>query len=151
MTPEPRPPSLSDPLDPLACLEELWDEPACTASLSRDVAGLQGTWLFVEGRRKAELYVCGNHLTVHFADGDIYMGTFILNGDGIVGSIDVLIEEGPTRHRGRIALGIYEVQGDTLYWCTASPGPLDRPLSFHETTPDLLSMVFRRDPIVGRR
>jgi len=133
-------------------LEEFWDEPtpherpACP-----DTQALQGAWRCVAGRRAAVFLVAGSRFTLHFEDGVIYMGTFTLGGDGWPCQMDVRIDEGPAKHRGQVALCIYEFDGDTLRWCTASPGQADRPTAFLERDPLHLSLVFRRDPLQGKR
>ena len=129
-----------------ALLEDFWDEPdpstfCCRSTLER----LQGAWLAVAGRRLGELLIAGNRIVVHFADGDVYVGSFTLDRDGRHHLMDVLIEEGPSRHKGHVALCIYEVDGDVLRWCTASPGQAQRPNTFTEADPLHLSLVFRRE------
>jgi uncharacterized protein (TIGR03067 family) len=127
-------------------LEDFWDEPALDVMmLHSSTEVLQGAWACVEGRRPARALICGSRITVHFADGDIYMGTFSLGTDGLPGSMDVQIEEGPARHKGQVSRSIYELTGDTLRWCIASPGQSDRPLSFAEHDPLHLFLVLRRD------
>lgn len=127
-------------------IEDLWDEPTSSVPLPRDDAlALQGAWLSVEGRRQAELLIQGDHLTVHFADGDIYMGTFTLAPDARPAAMDVRVEEGPVRHKGQVARGIYQLEGDTLNWCTASPGQPDRPAAFAEHDAQHLCLVFHRE------
>jgi uncharacterized protein (TIGR03067 family) len=132
-------------------LEDLWDEPTDSVPLVRGgPEALQGAWLSVQGRRQAELLVQGDHLTVHFADGEIYMGRFTLGG-GRPATMDVSVEEGPPRHKGQLARCIWEVAGDTLYWCTASPGQAERPADFAENDAQHLCLVFHREHTLGRR
>lgn len=111
---------------------------------------MQGAWLCVAGRRKASFLVAGDRFTVHFDDGAIYMGTFTLDGDGWPGTMNVLVEEGPTRHKGLVALCIYEFDGDDLRWCAAEPGQKERPTSFIEEDPRHLCLVFRRGHSQGK-
>jgi uncharacterized protein (TIGR03067 family) len=106
---------------------------------------LQGTWLSVSGRREAEFIIAGYLFAVHFADGEVYMGAFQLNSRARPKTIDMRIDEGPTKHRGKIARCIYEVDGDTLRWCAAEPGAeklMTHFPSVHDTRH--LSMVFQR-------
>ncbi len=129
-------------------LEDLWDEPAPSPRPSRCVSiaeALQGAWLSTVGRRQAKLLVCGERMTVHFRDGDIYMGRFSLGVNGRSFTLDVRVDEGPPRHRGLVALGIFELDGDRLRWCTASPGQVERPTAFAEQHPLHLSLEFRRE------
>jgi len=127
-------------------LEDSWDEPMPGIACARSaLERLQGAWLAVAGRRHAEFLIAGNRLAAHFADGDVYLGSFTLDHDGRHATIDVRVEEGPPRHRGMLALGIYEVDGDVLRLCTASPGQDKRPIAFAEADPLHLCLVFRRE------
>jgi uncharacterized protein (TIGR03067 family) len=147
-----KPRTLSAPswADDLIWLENLWDEPEAPASTGRGRGDcLQGAWQAISGRRKAELLVSGEHLTVYFADGDIYMGRFTL-GDGAPATMDVTIEEGPAQHRGRVAHCIWELDGDTLRWCTAFPGQPDRPTGFEEADPRHLFLELKRVQIPAK-
>jgi len=129
-----------------ARLEDVWDEPSPGIACARSaLERLQGAWLAVAGRRQAEFLIAGNRIAVHFADGDVYLGSFTLDHDGRHHTMDVLVEEGPPRHKGLTARCIYEVDGDVLRWCTASPGQEHRPAAFAETDPLHLCLVFRRE------
>jgi uncharacterized protein (TIGR03067 family) len=127
-------------------LEDFWDEPTPSTRPTRsDAEALQGAWMSVAGRRPAELLVCGSRFAVHFADGDIYIGSFTLGTEGWPGTMDLTIEEGPSRHKGQLALCIYEMDGEVMRWCTASPGQPERPRVFAEHDPLHLCLVFRRE------
>jgi uncharacterized protein (TIGR03067 family) len=127
-------------------LEDCWDEPAAPELDGRgDLEALQGRWLCVSGRRPAELLVSGGHFTVIFADGDIYMGAFELLTQTRPRGMDMHIAEGPARHKGRVALCIYELDGVTLRWGTTGPGQAERPAAFAEDHPQTLCLVFRRE------
>jgi uncharacterized protein (TIGR03067 family) len=90
---------------------------------------LQGIWSFVAGQRKAELLIAGNHYTVKFRNGDLYMGTIRLAPARKPKHIDMTVEEGPAWHRGKVALGIYRLEGDQLHWSPGEPGA-GRPTRF---------------------
>ena len=127
-------------------LEDSWDEPAPgIACAIPTLQRLQGAWLAVAGRRQAEFLIAGNRLAAHFADGDVYLTTFTLDHDGRHHVMDVTVEEGPSRHKGLVAHGIYEVDGDVLRFCIASPGQDQRPSAFAEVDPLHLCLVFRRE------
>jgi uncharacterized protein (TIGR03067 family) len=127
-------------------LEDFWDEPAAGVAESRsDLERLQGAWLAVAGRRQAEFLIAGNRIAVHFADGDVYLGSFTLDTDGRHALMDVRVEEGPSRHKELIAQCIYEVAGDVLRFCAGSPGQGDRPTAFAEVHPLHLCLIFRRE------
>jgi len=108
-------------------------------------------WQTVTGRRPAEFLVSGDHITVHFADGVIYMGSFTLEQAGRHVHMSIRIEEGPAHHKGLVALCICEMDGDTLRWCTASPGHADRPTAFDDQNPQHLCLTLRRESRDGRR
>jgi uncharacterized protein (TIGR03067 family) len=128
-------------------MEDSWDEPAPPDEGGRgDLEGLQGAWLSVSGRRAAEFLVCGARFTVRFKDGDIYMGTFDLVPAARPKTIDMRIDEGPARHKGKTALCIYDLDGDTLRWCAAEPGHTERLTAFAAgDDPRVLGLVFRRE------
>jgi hypothetical protein len=131
-------------------LMDLWDGPAQAVSSAQSQA-LQGAWQTLIGRRPVELLISGHHLTAYFADGEIYMGSFTLGEVGGVLTLDVRVEEGPTHHRGLVALGICAVDGDQLRWCTASPGQAERPVGFEEADPRHLNLVLRRERRHGKQ
>jgi uncharacterized protein (TIGR03067 family) len=125
---------------------DFWDEPEpIERRLVCDLERLQGAWTTVEGKRPAELLISGQHLTVHFRDGEIYMGTFALGTSGKFVTLDVQIEEGPPRHRGQTVLCLCELDGDSLRWCNASPGIAERPGNFDNHNPHLLCLMLRRE------
>jgi len=145
--------ALAHPELALGHLEDCWDEPDPVPRAGRpDLEQLQGAWATVSGRRPAEFLVSGNHVTVHFADGTIYLGCFDLHPAASPKAMDVRIEEGPPPHRGLTALCIYELDGDTLRWCTSGPGQKERPSDF--AAPDdahHLCLVFQREHRNGAR
>jgi uncharacterized protein (TIGR03067 family) len=134
-------------------LEDCWDEPdPIVRPLGTDLEVLQGAWAFVEGRREAEFLFSGSHFTVCFSDGTIYMGSFELDLASRPRVMKMQIEEGPARHRSLAALCIYEIIGDTLRWCTAGPGQLERPAAFPPADdPRFLCLLFRRAKAAPRK
>lgn len=134
------------PIGTQAHLEDCWDEPEPVLGC-KDLEALQGVWISVYGRRSAEFLICGHHFTIHFADGAIYMGTFVLDPGAWPKTMDARIEEGPAPHRDLTALCIYELQGEILRWCTAGPGQLERPSCFPtKEDPHYLYLVFQKQP-----
>ncbi len=116
------------------------------AAIQRDKERLQGTWNFVSGIREAQILIAGEHFTVKFKNGDIYLGMFTLDPTAKPRMMDMLIHEGPEKHRGKTSLVIYELDGDHLIWCPAEPGTGNRLAAF---PPDddmhHLCLVFRRE------
>jgi len=111
-----------------------------------DLAQLQGAWASIAGRRQAELLIAGNLFTIKFLDGAIYMGTFEIDPSESPPAMDMRIDEGPIKHKGRITLCIYDLAGDTLRWCPGKPGAEQRPDAFpDEDDCDGLCLVLRRE------
>ena len=113
--------------------------------LSSDLERLQGAWTTESGPRQVELLISGQHLTAHFGDGEIYMGSFRLGSAGRLTTLDVHIDEGPLKHRGQTVLCICELNGDTMHWCNASPGHAERPSVFDDQNSHLLCLMLRRE------
>ncbi len=134
-----------------AHLEDCWDEPDDSAARG-DLDSLQGAWESIAGRREAEFLVAGSRFTVHFADGDIYMGQLTLDSSAWPKRMEICIEEGPRTHRGLSAHCIYELDGDKLHWCTAGPGQGQRPARFpDEDDPHFLCLLFQRERVRPRK
>jgi uncharacterized protein (TIGR03067 family) len=135
-----------DPEPLLDRLEDCWDESVrCEHTLREARDALQGAWVSVGGRREVELFICGNRFTVHFRDGDVYMGAFDLDPTIRPAVMAMRIDEGPTRHRGQTAMCIYELEGRTLRWCATDPGRGERLTAFpDESDPNHLCVRFRR-------
>jgi uncharacterized protein (TIGR03067 family) len=126
-----------------------------TVSLEEDVSPvavetldhgrLQGTWDFFAGPREAQLIIAGSHFTIRFRNGDVYLGTFTLGTTDRPKTMDMLIAEGPERHKGQPSLAIYALDGDRLIWCPARPGAADRPRHFPSREDrEPLCIVFQR-------
>ena len=142
-------PMLTEDLEALpGRMEECWDEPSVPGDVLRAARDeLQGAWFSAAGRREAELLISGNRFTMRFTDGAIYMGVFDLNPAARPRMMDMHIDEGPARHKGKIARCIYEVEKGTLRWCAASPGRNERLTGFPaEDAAECLHLTFRREP-----
>jgi uncharacterized protein (TIGR03067 family) len=116
------------------------------AAIHRDRERLQGSWNFVSGIREAQMLIAGDHFTVKFKNGDIYLGIYTLDPTTKPKMMDMTIHEGPEKHRGKTSLVIYELDGDHLIWCPAEPGTGNRRSAFPPDD-DLqhLCVVFRRE------
>jgi uncharacterized protein (TIGR03067 family) len=116
------------------------------AAILRDKERLQGTWNFVSGLRQAQMLISGEHFTVKFKNGDIYLGVYTLDPTTKPKMMDMTIQEGPEKHRGKTSLVIYELDGDHLIWCPAQPGTGNRLHAFPpEDDLHHLCIVFRRE------
>jgi uncharacterized protein (TIGR03067 family) len=110
-----------------------------------DLEKLQGVWGSVSGRRPAELLVAGRLYAIKFLDGEVYVGGFDLDADESPRRMVMRIEEGPARHRGRVAHCLYELEGDMLCWCASEPGAEELLTAFPcADERRYLSLVFRR-------
>jgi uncharacterized protein (TIGR03067 family) len=111
-----------------------------------DLDHLQGAWRSVAGRRGAKLVIAGTRFTFEFVDGELYLGIVRLNQDAAPKHMDMKVKEGPAAARGRVALCIYEVDGDVLRWCPTAPGAGFRLARFPSVDDDrYFSLVFHRD------
>jgi uncharacterized protein (TIGR03067 family) len=118
---------------------------AAEADLHADLRRLQGTWIAVGGRREAELIVAGRLFTFRFKEGDVYMGAFWIDPTRSPRAIDMRIDEGPGKHRGKVALCVYELDGEQLRWCPTEPGTTMRLADFPPADDsNYLTLVFRR-------
>ena len=117
------------------------------SALHTDLQRLQGTWVSVEGRREAELLVAGRLFTFRYKGGEVYMGAFWLDPGRSPRAMDMRIDEGPGKHRGRVALCVYDLDDDQLRWCPTEPGTTQRLKELPSPDdPKYLSLVFRRGP-----
>jgi uncharacterized protein (TIGR03067 family) len=106
----------------------------------KEVERLQGTWkaVSIEDDGKAVNDTKGFHLVIEKetltinADVEaVLKGTFKLDLSKKPRTIDVTITEGKgDRATGKQLHGIYELDKETLKWCTAEPGGKERPTEF---------------------
>jgi len=135
----------TNPMELLRHEEDNWDEPELPErGAQAELGSLQGPWLSVAGRRQAELLIAGGHYTIRFEDGLIYMGVLELDPSARPKTMHMRIDEGPAHHKGKTALCLYELTGDTLRWCSAVPGKTEKLAAFPaENDPNYLCLVFR--------
>ena len=84
------------------------------SALHTDLERLQGTWVSEAGRREAELMVAGRLFTFRYKGGEVYMGAFWLDPTQAPRAMDMRIDEGPGKHRGKVASCVYEIDGERL-------------------------------------
>ena len=91
------------------------------------------------------MLIAGNLFAIKFVNGKIYMGTFDLDAGERPKEMIMRIDEGPVKHKGKFAVCIYELDGDSLRWCPTEPGSDDRLTGFPELTDGrYLCLVFQR-------
>jgi uncharacterized protein (TIGR03067 family) len=100
--------------------------PPSPVSARNELESLQGAWSYLSGRHHVELLIAGKNFAVKFKNGPVYMGTFNIDPEHSPKTMDMLVQEGPERHRWKTALCIYDVDGDTMRWCASEPGRKDR-------------------------
>ena len=124
---------------------DMLEAPVLSRSKSRmDLDLLQGAWTTVAGLRSVKLLIAGTRYTFEIENGPIYMGTFFLDDEEAPKQIDMLIEEGPAKEKGRIALCIYHLEGDVMRFCPTAAGSDRRLLSFPSVDDNrYLSLVFK--------
>ena len=89
-----------------------------------------------------EIVITPENITAHDSDGRFLgVGTYKLSQAGGQLTIDAIGIEGPAR--GQTMLGIYEISGDTLHWCTGNNGK-PRPGAFRTQTPESYLLVLNR-------
>lgn len=75
------------------------------------------------GPMEMELTIAGNQMSARElgtqrAQQGLGSGTFVMNGDGRSGTLDATQTEG--QNRGRVYLGIFQMDGDTFRWCVSN-------------------------------
>lgn len=107
-------------------------------AVKKDMARLQGEWSMVSGTadgtvmpdamRETAKRVCkGDETTVTLGTQLLMKAKFTIDPSKKPKTIDYQMIDGPTK--GKQQLGIYEVTGDTVKFCFASPGA-ERPADF---------------------
>ena len=127
---------------------------AAQDAIKKEMAQLEGEWSMVSGEAnglsmpketvKSGKRVAKNGETIITIGGQVYFkAKFSIDPTKKPKAVDYTMTEGPTK--GKIHLGIYELDGDTVKFCFAAPGK-DRPTEFtaKEGSQRTLS-VWRRD------
>jgi hypothetical protein len=81
-------------------------------------------------RRPAGFQIGGRRFNVRFRDGELDTGWLDVVIDERPRTMLMSIIEGPAKHKGKIAMCIYELEGQKLRWCPAEPGADDPPPDF---------------------
>jgi uncharacterized protein (TIGR03067 family) len=122
----------------------------------KDKEKLQGTWKAVTVKERAEakedtedhrLIFTGDEFTVKRGGEIIIKGKFKIDTSKKPKTIDMEITEATKEQlKDKTALGIFEVEGDTLKWCSNEPGSSERPKEFSsEAGTKHLLVTFKRE------
>jgi uncharacterized protein (TIGR03067 family) len=115
------------------------DDKAKEEAVAKELRAFKGTWGLtsreVDGKKDGEeeikdviaTFDGSGTCTVRRGDKVIGAGNAKLDPTTKPRTVDVAFTEG--EHKGKICLGIYEIEGDTLRVCVARPGD-DRPAEF---------------------
>jgi uncharacterized protein (TIGR03067 family) len=98
----------------------------------KDLDKLQGKWLAELDDKKVDMDFAKDKFTITFSDGNkevIFKGAVKIDPSRKPKHIDLTIEDG-IKFIGDTALGIYELDGDTLKWHANQPGKVERPSEF---------------------
>jgi uncharacterized protein (TIGR03067 family) len=123
----------------------------------KDAKAIQGTWQAQTQRRgddveeeartrQHRLVFDGDKFKILRDEQVMVAGTFTLDAAAKPATIDMKVTEagGDQDAVGKTVLGLYELSGDDLKWCSARPGATDRPKSFDTSgTRDML-VTFKR-------
>jgi uncharacterized protein (TIGR03067 family) len=87
----------------------------------------KGMWVGETDGKKVELKLTATDFDITF-DGTLnFKGTFKIDPSKKPKQVDMTVKEGGMGFDGKTALGVYELDGDTLKWCTNFPGADNRP------------------------
>jgi uncharacterized protein (TIGR03067 family) len=117
------------------CVLLLTSSAALSGDAAKDQKGLQGTWVSEDGPLLIELRISGKNWEMRDKEKLFVKGTFTLDAKMSPRAINMLVDDGSTdaaKFKGRTALGIYELMGDTFKWCASEPGQNARPKVFAE-------------------
>jgi uncharacterized protein (TIGR03067 family) len=98
-----------------------------------DKKAIQGAWSFTKGDDTIKLTFKGDKFQFEFKGASVN-GTFKLDATKKPHTIDMAVTKGSDEktkaYEGKTALGIYQLDGDKLKWCTNEPGKEERPTAF---------------------
>lgn len=124
--------------------------------VKKDKDKLRGTWKAVtvkernESKEDAEdhrVIFSGDEFRIKKGDETIIKGKFKIDSSKKPKEIDFEITETEKEKlRGKTALGIYELDGDSLKWCANEPGATERPKEFSsEAGTKHIFVTFKRE------
>ena len=108
--------------------------------MKKDKDKLQGTWKAVTAQERGEskedagdhrLIFSGDEFSVKKGDETIIKGKFKIDSSKKPKQIDMeFTTASKEKFNGKTAVGIYDLDGDKLKWCTNEPGGTERPKEF---------------------
>ena len=108
--------------------------------VKKDKEQLQGTWKAVTAQERGEtkddaedhrLTFSGDEFSIKKGDETVIKGRFKIDASKKPKHIDMeILEARKEGFNGKKAVGIFELDGDTLKWCTNEPGGSERPKEF---------------------
>jgi uncharacterized protein (TIGR03067 family) len=107
---------------------------------------LQGAWTAKQGSKKVDLTFAKGKFTFAMEEKKV-SGDYAADRSKKPNQLDMTIKEGAAELEGKIALCIFELDGDTLKWCANKPGSTERPKSFPDKEGefgDTLYLIFKR-------
>ena len=126
------------------------------ADAEKDVKAIQGTWQATAQRRgddgespektrRHQLVIEGDKFRIVRDGRDHIKGTVKVDAAAKPATMDLTITEAAGDDAaGKTSLGIYELSGDELKWCSAHPGAPDRPTSFDTSGTQHMLVTFTR-------
>jgi len=123
--------------------------------VAKELKKFDGTWVATSGEANGQalsndvikvtkMVVKDGKATFRVADleGE---GTLKLDPAKKPKEIDGTVTSGPETIKGKVSLGIYEFDGDTLKHITASPGTTTRPKDFKTENTEFILIVWKRE------
>ena len=123
---------------------------------AKNAPSLDGTWLAVSekvgGRETGEdfsqhrMIFDGPRFTVKNGERTLMSGTWKVDASAKPATIDLTVTDGGgDEHAGQTAVGVFELAGNKLKWCTAEPGVTERPKGFDTDGTNHMLVEFERE------
>ena len=100
------------------------------AQVSGDLKRMQGTWIFKAGDNEVPWTFEGDRMRTRFHEDDYVTRVTVNDKASPHPTIDFEILEGAEDAKGKVAKGIYKLEGDMLTVCVALPDIDSRPNEF---------------------
>lgn len=127
------------------------------ADAEKDSKALQGTWQATTQRRgddteapektrRHQFVIDGDKFRIVRDGQDHIKGTVKVDATAKPATMDLTITDAADDGdaAGKTCVGIYELSGDELKWCSARPGATDRPTGFDTSGTQYMLVTFTR-------